>query len=131
MIFYTEGRGGKAILANLTYQFFGKTNDTDTAKYYQDFFEIIKEKTISVSSSNSLKFDSRITTSKKDVAKIRAFEFFKLKAGEFVVFSDGVERKVRFLKPKIQKNPPPLFANLPTKNFKIIITGFFKRPLIY
>lgn len=28
----------KAILSNLSYQFFGKVNDQDTAKYYERFF---------------------------------------------------------------------------------------------
>src|SRR5690606_27644817 len=30
----------RAILSNLSYQFFGKANDPDTAKYYDQFFEI-------------------------------------------------------------------------------------------
>lgn len=35
----------KAILSNLSYQFFGKVNDPDTAKYYERFFQQVKQKT--------------------------------------------------------------------------------------
>ncbi|MCX2682179.1 type IV secretory system conjugative DNA transfer family protein, partial [Galbibacter sp. EGI 63066] len=41
-------KASKAILSNLSYQFFGKANDPDTAKYYERFFEIVKKPTISV-----------------------------------------------------------------------------------
>ena len=42
-------KASKAILSNLSYQFFGKVNDPDTAKYYERFFEIIKDPTKSIS----------------------------------------------------------------------------------
>lgn len=35
-------KASRAILSNLSYQFFGKVNDPDTAKYYERFFEIVK-----------------------------------------------------------------------------------------
>ena len=38
-------KASKAILSNLSYQFFGKVNDPDTAKYYERFFELVKIKT--------------------------------------------------------------------------------------
>ncbi len=38
-------KASKAILSNLSYQFFGKVNDPDTAKYYERFFEIVKNPT--------------------------------------------------------------------------------------
>ena len=98
----------KAILSNLSYQFMGKANDPDTAKFYEQFFEIVKIKTQSRSSSLQLKFDTRITQSEKDVSKIRAHEFFKLKPGQFVSFSDGKERKVRFKLSKIKREMPPV-----------------------
>src|SRR5690606_6275235 len=34
-------KGSRAILSNLSYQFFGKANDPETAKYYERFFEIV------------------------------------------------------------------------------------------
>ena len=83
----------KAILANLSYQFFGKVNDPDTAKYYERFFELIKSKTKSVSfKRNTLDFDSRETTGEKEISKIRAHEFFRLQPGEFIYFGDGEEK---------------------------------------
>ena len=42
----------KAILSNLSYPFLGKVNDSDTAKYYERFFELIKQPTKSISKSS-------------------------------------------------------------------------------
>lgn len=97
---------GKAILSNLSYQFFGKVNDPDTAKYYESFFEIVKRKSISVSKSDNLNFDTRTTKSEREVSKIRADLFFRLKPGEFVTFADGKDRKVRFATPHWAKELP-------------------------
>ena len=74
-------KASKAILSNLSYQFFGKANDPDTAKYYERFFEIIKQPTRSISKSSNWNFDARITKGEKDVSKIRADVFFRLKRG--------------------------------------------------
>lgn len=87
-------------------------NDPDTAKYYESFFEIVKKHSISISKSDNLNFDTRITKSEREVAKIRANVFFRLKPGEFVTFADGKERKVRFGKPNLKKELP-----IPKKEF--------------
>ncbi|MAN27579.1 MULTISPECIES: TraM recognition domain-containing protein [Flavobacteriaceae] len=89
-------KASKAILSNLSYQFFGKVNDPDTAKYYERFFEIIKTPTKSVSKSSGLSYESRITKGEREVSKRRADAFFRLKEGEFVAFADGKDKKVRF-----------------------------------
>ena len=96
-------KGSRAILSNLSYQFFGKTNDPDTAKYYERFFEIVKKETRSVSKGFNLNFDTRVTKGEKEVAKNRADTFYGLKQGEFVVFHDGKDRKIRFKVPNIQR----------------------------
>ena len=83
-------KASKAILSNLSYQFFGKVNDPDTAKYYERFFEIIKNPTKSVSRGHNLDFDTRITTGEKEIPKIRADVFFK----------------VQFKLPKIERGLP-------------------------
>ncbi len=98
---------GKAILSNLSYQFFGKVNDPDTAKYYERFFEIVKKETRSVHRSGGLSFDSRVTIGEKEVAKTRADAFYGLRAGEFIVFADGRDRRVRFKRPRIEKHVAP------------------------
>jgi len=102
-------KASKAILSNLSYQFFGKANDPDTAKYYERFFEIIKQPTLSVSKSSNWNFDARITKGEKDVSKIRADVFFRLKSGEFIAFSDGKDKRVRFEKPDIKRELPEPF----------------------
>ena len=99
-------KASRAILSNLSYQFFGKVNDPDTAKYYERFFEIVKSETTSVNRSYNLNFDTRITTGEREVAKIRADVFFRLKQGEFITFADGVDKKVQFKLPKIEKRMP-------------------------
>ncbi|MEM1257580.1 MAG: type IV secretory system conjugative DNA transfer family protein [Bacteroidota bacterium] len=99
-------KASKAILSNLSYQFFGKVNDPDTAKYYERFFELIKKPTKSISKSSGLSFDSRITKGEKEVSKRRADIFFRLKQGEFITFADGKDKKVRFKLSKIEKHLP-------------------------
>ena len=100
-------KASRAILSNLSYQFFGKVNDPDTAKYYERFFEIVKKPTKTISKSqNSLDFDARISTGEKEVSKIRSDVFFRLKEGEFISFADGKDRKVRFKMPNIIRELP-------------------------
>ena len=99
-------KASKAILSNLSYQFFGKANDPDTAKYYERFFEIIKMPTQSISRSSGLSMESRITKGEKEVSKRRADLFFRLKQGEFIAFADGKDKRVRFELQPIQKDKP-------------------------
>ncbi len=99
-------KASKAILSNLSYQFFGKVNDPDTAKYYERFFELVKNPTKSVSKGTGLSWDARITKGEKEVPKRRADIFFRLKQGEFITFADGKDRKVRFKLPKIEMQLP-------------------------
>ncbi|ALJ04895.1 mobilization protein [Pseudalgibacter alginicilyticus] len=99
-------KASKAILSNLSYQFFGKVNDPDTAKYYERFFEIIKDPTKSVSRGHNLDFDTRITTGEKEIPKIRADVFFRLKQGEFITYADGMDKKVQFKLQRINRELP-------------------------
>lgn len=99
-------KASKAILSNLSYQFFGKVNDPDTAKYYERFFEIVKKETTSVNRGHNLNFDTRITTGERDIPKIRADVFFRLKQGEFITYADGNDKKVHFAQPKITRELP-------------------------
>ncbi|MEN8126117.1 MAG: TraM recognition domain-containing protein, partial [Bacteroidota bacterium] len=80
-------KASKAILSNLSYQFFGKVNDPDTARYYERFFEIVKTKTTSINKGFNLNFDTRVTKGEKEVSKHRADVFFRLKQGEFIAFA--------------------------------------------
>ena len=96
-------KASKAILSNLSYQFFGKANDPDTAKYYERFFEIVKKETKSVNKGYNLNFDTRVTKGEREVAKTRASIFYGLQQGEFVVMHDGKDRKVQFGKPNLER----------------------------
>lgn len=101
-------KASKAILSNLSYQFFGKVNDPDTAKYYERFFEIIKTPTKSISKSSGLSFESRINKGEREVSKRRAEVFFRLKQGEFIAFADGKDKRVQFkLQPIVKEAPKP------------------------
>ena len=115
-------KGSRAILSNLSYQFFGKTNDPDTAKYYERFFEIIKKETRSISKGFNLNFDTRVTKGEKEVSKNRADTFFGLRQGEFVVFADGKDKKVRFKEPHIKRELP-----LPELNLEKELKDNFER----
>ena len=99
-------KASKAILSNLSYQFFGKANDPDTAKYYERFFEIVKKETRSVNKGHNLNFDTRVTKGEREVAKTRASIFYGLQQGEFVIMHDGKDRKVRFKMPQIKRELP-------------------------
>lgn len=109
----------KAILSNLSYQFFGKANDPDTAKYYERFFEIVKKKTISINKGFNLNFDTRVTKGEKEVSKIRADEFFRLKQGEFIAFADGKDKKVQFTLQKIIKEIPKSLLKYSDEDLKL------------
>ena len=111
-------KASKAILSNLSYQFFGKVNDPDTAKYYERFFELIKAPTKSVSKSSGLSMESRITQGEKEIAKRRASLFFTLKQGEFIAFADGKDKLVRFRHPKIEKQVPPSALSVEEKDLQ-------------
>ncbi|SKB97109.1 Type IV secretion-system coupling protein DNA-binding domain-containing protein [Salegentibacter salinarum] len=100
-------KASRAILSNLSYQFFGKVNDPDTAKYYERFFEIVKKPTKSVSSSYSLNFDTRVTTGEKEIPKLRSDVFFRLKQGEFITYADGIDKRLQFKLQKISRYLPP------------------------
>lgn len=112
-------KASKAILSNLSYQFFGKVNDPDTARYYEQFFELIKIPTKSVSKSSGLTLDSRITKGEKEVSKRRAGIFFRLKQGEFVAFADGKDRKVQFKLQKIDKILPDIRVSYSDEELKL------------
>ncbi|HEA30713.1 MAG TPA: type IV secretory system conjugative DNA transfer family protein [Leeuwenhoekiella sp.] len=99
-------KASKAILSNLSYQFFGKVNDPETAKYYERFFEIIKDPTKSVSRGHNLDFDTRVTIGEKEIPKIRADVFFRLKQGEFITYADGKDKKVQFKLADIKRELP-------------------------
>ncbi len=120
-------KASKAILSNLSYQFFGKVNDPDTAKYYEQFFELIKKETTSINSGHNLDFDTRITKGEKEIPKIRANVFFRLKPGEFITYADGVDRKIVFLKTDIRKGLPVSFYEfsiMPDKYLKDVTEIF-------
>ncbi|MCB0473358.1 MAG: TraM recognition domain-containing protein, partial [Flavobacteriaceae bacterium] len=99
-------KASKAILSNLSYQFFGKVNDPDTAKYYERFFELIKQPTTSIHKGHNLDFDTRITKGEKEVSKRKAEIFFKLKEGEFIAFADGRDKRIQFQWQTKVKNKP-------------------------
>jgi len=99
-------KASRAILSNLSYQFFGKVNDPDTAQYYERFFELVRQEMTSVSRGHNLSFDTRITKGEKEVSKRRADVFFRLKQGEFITFADGKDKKVQFKLQHIQKEMP-------------------------
>ncbi|AWX44783.1 hypothetical protein HME9304_01788 [Flagellimonas maritima] len=82
----------KEVLANLSTLFFGKTNDPDTAKFFESYFETIKVKTKSTSKKAGWgSGDKRVSEAEKDEKKHKSHEMFKRNAGEFFVFNEKGE----------------------------------------
>ena len=119
-------KASKAILSNLSYQFFGKVNDPDTAKYYEQFFELIKIPTKSVSRSSGLTLESRITKGEKEVSKRRASIFFTLKQGEFVAFADGKDRKLKFKLQRIEKEKPHILRTYSNDDLQMNFLSIYR-----
>ncbi|WP_335965492.1 type IV secretion system DNA-binding domain-containing protein [Galbibacter sp. PAP.153] len=112
-------KASKAILSNLSYQFFGKVNDPDTAKYYERFFEIVRMETTSINRGHNLNFDTRITKGEKEVSKRRADVFFRLKQGEFITFADGKDKRVQFKLQRIIKEKPKTYLNYSQEDLEL------------
>jgi len=117
-------KASKAILSNLSYQFFGKANDPATARYYEQFFELVNRDVVSISKGEGLSFDTRVTKTKREVSKLRADLFFRLKPGEFVAYADGKEKLLQFERQNLTKGLPVKFEGHTTEdieqNFKRI-----------
>lgn len=100
-------KASRAILSNLSYQFFGKSNDPETSRYYEQFFELIKRPTKSISKAVDIfKSEARVTRGEREVSKIRSDVFFRLRQGEFIAFADGKDRRVHFPKPNLTRALP-------------------------
>lgn len=96
--------GFKAILANLSTLFFGRANDPDTGKFYEQYFEPKKIKTHSQTTGQN---SSSKTTSEKEVPKVRAHEFTKFTPGKFAYISGGKAELIKFPKYNIEVEPLP------------------------
>lgn len=125
------GREGfQEIIANLSTQIFGKTNFPETAKFYETFFELVKEKTKSISRKGDFGSgfgigDRNVTIGEREVAKHRAHEFTKLKTGEFAFISDGESKIVKVKRSDIKREEMPvkeeITETLVYSNFKKIL----------
>ncbi len=119
----------KAILSNLSTKMFGKVNDPDTAKFYEHYFDLIQKEQISYSRSDNFipSGDSRINVSKREEAKHRGQEFYKLDQGEFFMFDQfGESHKLQFKEPHFEEIPStPIYNYSKTelrKNFDDLLT---------
>lgn len=92
----------KEIIANFSTLFFGRANESDTAKYYESYFEPKKIKTRSRSSGRG---GTSTTVSEKEVPKYRAHEFTNLTTGKFAMINNGKSNMYQFkLLPNIKQN---------------------------
>lgn len=97
-----------SIATNLSTQFIGKINDTETAEYYEKFFEFVEIEQKSVSVGGFLGGgDKRVTHSRKERRKIRGYELTQLNQGRFVMLSGGVDHKIQFVKESFAAYRPP------------------------
>lgn len=122
VIQYTRD-GFKAILANLSTLFFGRANDPDTGKFYEQYFEPKKIKTHSRTKGNS---NASTTVGEREVPKIRAHEFTKFVPGQFAFLSGGKAEMIRFPKFDIEvevlkENKNQELRNRIIENYRTII----------
>ncbi|PKD18744.1 hypothetical protein APR41_17705 [Salegentibacter salinarum] len=122
--FYRE-KASKAILSNLSYQFFGKANDPVTAGYYEKFFELVKREILSLSKGEGLNLDTRITKTKREVSKLRADLFFGLKTGGFVVYADGKDKRIEFKYQHLEKALPENFQHYSCDEINNSFSGIY------
>ena len=81
-----------SLLANLSYQVIGKTNDPESVKYYKQLSEEIEKRTTSRSYKGGLiDSDTRYSQSTRETSKFKNQDFTRLKPGQFFVFADGHE----------------------------------------
>ncbi len=96
----------KEILANLSTLFFGKTNDPETAKFFEAYFENVKVEHRSFSKKEGFFLEStdrRVSVSERDEKKHKSFEMFKRGTGEFFIIDDkGNSHDIAIKKPKIE-----------------------------
>jgi len=80
----------KELLANLSTLFFGKTNDPDTARFFESYFEerTIKQKSFSYKGGSFGNSDKRTNISDKKEKTHRSYEMFKRNPGEFFIFDE-------------------------------------------
>ncbi|TXN37704.1 type IV secretion system DNA-binding domain-containig protein [Flagellimonas hymeniacidonis] len=97
----------KEVLANLSTLFFGKTNDPDTARFFESYFETVKVKTKSTSKKAGWGgADRRISEAEKDEKKHKSFEMFQRSAGQFFVFDEkGQNFDAKIKMPELQPMP--------------------------
>lgn len=85
-----------SLLANLSYQIIGKTNDPESVRYYKQISEEIEKQTTSRSFKNTLfNSDTRFSQGTRETSKFKNQDFTRLMPGEFFVFSDGTENLYR------------------------------------
>lgn len=96
----------REITSNLGTQILGKSNDPDTAKFNEQYFELIKEKQISKNlkgGADLFNTTNSRTISQREVSKVRAFEFTQFQVGQFAFISGGKSQVVKFKKATIEK----------------------------
>ncbi len=104
---------------------------TDTAKYYERFFEIVRKETTSINRGHNLNFDTRITTGEKEVSKRRADVFFRLKQGEFINFADGKNKRVQFKLQYIKREIPKIQQQYTENELKLNFERIYREVKSY
>ncbi len=98
----------REIFANLSTICFGKTNDPETAKFCESYFDevVIKQKSVSYKSGSLSIGDKRTSVSQRKEKAHKSYEMFKRSVGEFFVFDDKGDRFDAKIKAPFFKNRP-------------------------
>lgn len=116
----------KSILANFSTLYFGRANEADTAKYYEAYSPLIKEKNYTRSKSSGRSASSSTSISEREIPKYRQQHFTNLKQGTFLMINNGKTEMLKFkLLPNIKKEvfPKPTddMRNIVNNNYNKII----------
>lgn len=116
----------KSILANFSTLYFGRANEAETAKYYEQYSPLIKEKNYTRSRSSGSGSSSSTSVSEREIPKYRITDFTNLKKGTFLMINNGKTEMLKFnLLPNMKNEPfPPKtdeMNNIVLQNYNKII----------
>ena len=121
-----------ALISNLGSKVLGKANDPSTAEWYQKLFELImvKQRSVSRSTGGMTSGNSSESISERETSKHKAYEFNKLRPGEFFIFDEnGKNKKVQFKQLEYTPTPPKQLHNYSKTELKLNFDNILAKAL--
>lgn len=120
----------KVVLSNLSTKCLGKTNDPDTAKLMEQYFDekIVKQVSTSYKSGGfGSMTDRRKSVSERKEKEHKAHEMFKRDTGEFFIFDDkGKSYNEKILLPKYELIPSEIINTVSQAKIDFVFKNIMK-----